>query len=175
MAGLRFTRRLSKRKRYMTCGSAATAAAGLGQRTQIAWATVALEQAPAASSDRPRRACRQLARTGASRRAGRRAAVVKADAYGIGLSEAAPALWAAGARVFFVAHLNEGLAARRRPAGGSADLRAQRPRERGRSSGLCRAWPRARDRRRGRTGALVRLRRAPRPALARALCISTPA
>ena len=38
---------------------------------------------------------------------------MKANAYGIGLAEAAPALWAAGARVFFVAHLSEGLAARR--------------------------------------------------------------
>ena len=44
---------------------------------------------------------------------GRCAAVVKADAYGIGLSEAVPALWAAGARVFFVAHFSEGVAARR--------------------------------------------------------------
>ena len=44
---------------------------------------------------------------------GRCAAVVKANAYGIGLAEAAPALWGAGARVFFVAHLNEGIAARR--------------------------------------------------------------
>ena len=43
---------------------------------------------------------------------GRCAAVVKANAYGIGLAEAAPALWAAGARVFFVAHLSEGVAAR---------------------------------------------------------------
>jgi alanine racemase len=43
---------------------------------------------------------------------GRCAAVVKADAYGIGLAEAAPALWQAGARVFFVAHLSEGIAAR---------------------------------------------------------------
>jgi len=41
------------------------------------------------------------------------AAVVKADAYGIGLDRAAPALWAAGARTFFVAHLGEGIAARR--------------------------------------------------------------
>jgi alanine racemase len=40
------------------------------------------------------------------------AAVIKADAYGIGVSEAAPTLWAAGARVFFVAHFNEGIAAR---------------------------------------------------------------
>jgi len=44
---------------------------------------------------------------------GRCAAVVKANAYGIGLSEAAPALWEAGARVFFVAHFSEGVAARR--------------------------------------------------------------
>jgi alanine racemase len=41
------------------------------------------------------------------------AAVVKANAYGIGLEKAAPALWAAGARVFFVAQFEEGLAARR--------------------------------------------------------------
>jgi alanine racemase len=53
---------------------------------------------------------RALARRAAP---GRCAAVVKADAYGMGLAEAAPALWAAGARVFFVAHLSEGLAARR--------------------------------------------------------------
>ena len=43
---------------------------------------------------------------------GRCAAVVKANAYGVGLDRAAPALWAAGARVFFVAHLGEGFAAR---------------------------------------------------------------
>jgi len=43
---------------------------------------------------------------------GRCAAVIKANAYGTGVSEAAPALWAAGARVFFVAHFNEGIAAR---------------------------------------------------------------
>ena len=53
---------------------------------------------------------RALARRAAP---GRCAAVVKANAYGLGLEEAAPALWAAGARVFFVAHLSEGLAARR--------------------------------------------------------------
>ena len=53
---------------------------------------------------------RELARRAAP---GRCAAVIKANAYGIGLSEAAPALWRAGARVFFVAHLNEGIAARR--------------------------------------------------------------
>ena len=53
---------------------------------------------------------RQLARRAAP---GRCAAVVKANAYGLGLSEAAPALWGAGARAFFVAHLNEGIVARR--------------------------------------------------------------
>ena len=44
---------------------------------------------------------------------GRAGAVVKANAYGIGLDMAAPALWSAGARVFFVAQLAEGVAARR--------------------------------------------------------------
>ena len=53
---------------------------------------------------------RELARRTAPGRCG---AVVKADAYGTGVSEAAPELWAAGARVFFVAHFSEGLAARR--------------------------------------------------------------
>jgi alanine racemase len=53
---------------------------------------------------------RALARLSAP---GRCAAVVKANAYGIGLDRAAPTLWAAGARTFFVAHLGEGVAARR--------------------------------------------------------------
>jgi alanine racemase len=53
---------------------------------------------------------RMLARRAAPGRCG---AVVKADAYGIGLDKAAPALWSAGARVFFVAQFGEGLAARR--------------------------------------------------------------
>ena len=53
---------------------------------------------------------RALARRAAP---GRCAAVVKANAYGTGVSEAAPALWGAGARVFFVAHFSEGIAARR--------------------------------------------------------------
>ena len=39
-------------------------------------------------------------------------AVVKADAYGLGLAEAAPALWQAGARTFFVAQLDEALTLR---------------------------------------------------------------
>ncbi|UMY20083.1 alanine racemase [Methylobacterium organophilum] len=39
-------------------------------------------------------------------------AVVKADAYGCGLARVAPALWRAGCRTFFVAHLAEGVAAR---------------------------------------------------------------
>lgn len=40
------------------------------------------------------------------------AAVVKADAYGIGIARAVPALWQAGARSFFTAHAGEGIAAR---------------------------------------------------------------
>jgi alanine racemase len=40
------------------------------------------------------------------------AAVVKADAYGCGIARVGPALWAAGCRTFFVAHLSEGVAAR---------------------------------------------------------------
>jgi alanine racemase len=53
---------------------------------------------------------RALARLAAP---GRCAAVIKADAYGIGVEKAAPALWAAGARTLFVAHLGEGFGARR--------------------------------------------------------------
>jgi alanine racemase len=41
------------------------------------------------------------------------AAVVKADAYGIGIEKAGPALAAAGCQTFFVAHLSEGLRLRR--------------------------------------------------------------
>ena len=40
------------------------------------------------------------------------AAVVKADAYGLGMAEVAPALADAGCRVFFVATLDEGIALR---------------------------------------------------------------
>ena len=40
------------------------------------------------------------------------AAVVKADAYGLGAARVAPALYRAGCRNFFVAHLNEGIALR---------------------------------------------------------------
>ncbi|KAB1076026.1 alanine racemase [Methylobacterium planeticum] len=40
------------------------------------------------------------------------AAVVKADAYGCGLAAVAAALWAAGCRTFFVAHLSEAVEAR---------------------------------------------------------------
>jgi alanine racemase len=39
-------------------------------------------------------------------------AVIKADAYGIGIEKAAPALHKAGCRTFFVAHLSEGIRAR---------------------------------------------------------------
>ena len=41
------------------------------------------------------------------------AAVVKANAYGTGSEKAGPALWTAGARIFFVAQLAEGVVARR--------------------------------------------------------------
>jgi alanine racemase len=40
------------------------------------------------------------------------AAVIKADAYGLGIDRVAPALFAAGCRTFFVAHLSEGACAR---------------------------------------------------------------
>lgn len=40
------------------------------------------------------------------------AAVVKADAYGLGVAEVAPVLWRAGARRFFVAQAGEGIALR---------------------------------------------------------------
>ncbi len=76
--------------------------------------SVALEQAPGCLTIDLRALAdnwRALARRAAP---GRSAAVVKADAYGIGLAQAAPALWTAGARVFFVAHLSEGIEARRR-------------------------------------------------------------
>jgi alanine racemase len=45
-------------------------------------------------------------------RSGECAAVVKADAYGLGAAQVAPALYRAGCRQFFVAHLNEGIALR---------------------------------------------------------------
>lgn len=41
------------------------------------------------------------------------AAVVKADCYGLGMAQIAPALFAAGARTFFVACLDEGIALRK--------------------------------------------------------------
>ena len=52
---------------------------------------------------------RELARRVAPARS---AAVIKADAYGIGVASAAPALFEAGCRVFFVAQLSEGVLAR---------------------------------------------------------------
>jgi alanine racemase len=47
-----------------------------------------------------------------ARHPGETAAVVKADAYGLGAAQVAPALAAAGCRQFFVAHLDEALAIR---------------------------------------------------------------
>ena len=41
------------------------------------------------------------------------AAVVKANAYGLGMEKVAPAIAAAGCKVFFVAHIEEGIALRR--------------------------------------------------------------
>jgi alanine racemase len=41
------------------------------------------------------------------------AAVVKADAYGVGMAKVAPRLWRAGCRLFFVADIDEGLALRK--------------------------------------------------------------
>jgi alanine racemase len=41
------------------------------------------------------------------------AAVVKADAYGVGMAQVAPRLWRAGCRLFFVADVGEGLALRK--------------------------------------------------------------
>ncbi|MBM9400441.1 alanine racemase [Gluconacetobacter azotocaptans] len=47
------------------------------------------------------------------------AAVVKADAYGLGAAQVAPALEAEGARTFFVAHIDEGIALRRHVSPGA--------------------------------------------------------
>ena len=47
-------------------------------------------------------------------------AVVKADAYGIGIEQAAPALHRAGCRTFFVAHVSEGIRVRAALANGLA-------------------------------------------------------
>ena len=52
---------------------------------------------------------RDLAQRSAPARCG---CVIKADAYGIGIEAAAPALYAAGCRVFFVAQIGEGRRAR---------------------------------------------------------------
>src|SRR5690242_1351582 len=63
--------------------------------------------------------------------------VVKADAYGLGMAEVAPALAAAGCRLFFVAHLDEGIALRRLlPASEIAVLNGLYPRTAGDFSAL---------------------------------------
>ena len=49
------------------------------------------------------------------------AAVVKADAYGLGVTQVAPALWRAGARIFFVAQLGEAIEVRHVLAQAGAD------------------------------------------------------
>ena len=55
------------------------------------------------------------------------AAVVKADAYGLGMAQVAPALAAAGCRVFFVATLDEGIALRRLLQGAAEEAGAMLP------------------------------------------------
>src|ERR1700722_20040569 len=96
----------------------------------ITWATTACPMP--VSEPRGRAAARAAERAGAileidldaivanwrylGRRLGpatRCAAVVKADAYGLGATQVAPALAAAGCDLFFVATLEEGLALRR--------------------------------------------------------------
>ena len=52
---------------------------------------------------------RRLAREAAPAACG---AVIKANAYGLGIETAAPALFQAGCRIFFVAHIGEGVRAR---------------------------------------------------------------
>ena len=52
----------------------------------------------------------------------RTAAVVKADAYGLGVDHVVPALFDAGCRDFFVAHLQEAIAAKRLLAGSDARI-----------------------------------------------------
>ncbi len=54
----------------------------------------------------------------AARTGGAAAAVLKADAYGLGAGRVAPALFEAGCRHYFVAHLNEALAVRAALPGG---------------------------------------------------------
>jgi len=48
-------------------------------------------------------------------------AVVKADAYGLGAEQVAPALWQVGCRTFFVAHIDEGIRLRAALAAASMD------------------------------------------------------
>ncbi len=50
-------------------------------------------------------------------------AAVKADAYGCGIEAVAPALWRAGCRTFFVAHVSEGRRARQALRGCGAEAR----------------------------------------------------
>ena len=106
---------------------------------------------------------------------GRCAAVVKANAYGIGLDRAAPALWDAGARIFFVAHLGEGFEARRLLPD-EAEIYILNGLEAGARPGrLRRTSPEAGDRKRGGARALVGPGERARPHPAPAPCISTPA
>ena len=100
--------------------------------------------------------------------------MVKADGYGLGAGEVAGALWQAGCRSFFVAHLDEGMALRARAAGG-------------RRSTCCTACRRAEDEVRrdaglipvlnhpGELAALCRRGATARASACRRRCRSTPA
>jgi alanine racemase len=75
----------------------------MGRDPDIAGATLTIDLGALADNYRLLRACLS---------GGDCAAVVKADAYGLGAAQVAAALWRAGCRQFFVAHLQEGIALR---------------------------------------------------------------
>lgn len=100
-------------------------------------------------------------------------AVVKADAYGLGLAPVAEALFAAGARFFFVATPDEGMALA--PGGAGRAYLCARRTVSGRSRPLCPAEPDAGPVLAGRAprnGSTIALNMAKR---SRRRCISTPA
>ena len=126
-----------------------------------------------APHNRSPRACRQLATPRARAAPGQCAAVVKANAYGIGIEQAGPALWAAGARLSsspsWPKALRPGRSARR-----GGDLCSQRGRDRtpipADYAGMA---PETRDRQRGGTRTLGGLRGAPRAKLPCAIHLDT--
>ena len=114
-----------------------------------------LERCLRRAGNRPRCHRRQLAPAARRPRRPPTAAVVKADAYGLGARRVAPRLYAAGCRHFFVAHLAEALAIR---AAGARCVarRAERAAARHRA-GVSRPRDRARARFARRDRALGRL------------------